>query len=162
MQEGLPKTKICPLDLGNKERQLQNSDLIMTYIIVGVGFAIATFIFIIEFLSAYFANTKPLKLEREKEKNNKMYHSNKIHNRKDYYGFDKVYNQRKFMEGDHSFNFATPPPYHTLFSPPFTYSSNGSKQIINGREYWVVKSIQGETILVPIRTPSALIFQYTD
>lgn len=49
-----------------------------------------------------------------------------------------------------------PPPYHTLFNP-----EHRQHKIINGRDYWVIKSKQGEINLVPMRTPSALLFQST-
>lgn len=50
-----------------------------------------------------------------------------------------------------------PPPYHTLFGAP----EKSKKKKINGRDYWVMHSDSGESNLVPIRTPSALLFQYT-
>lgn len=46
--EGLPNTEICPLDLGSNERQLRNSDLLMTYWIMGGGFCTAGVIFFTE------------------------------------------------------------------------------------------------------------------
>lgn len=42
----LPSTKICPLDLQSKDRQLRNSDLMMTYMIMVTGLAAAIAIFI--------------------------------------------------------------------------------------------------------------------
>lgn len=49
----LPSTKICPLDLQSKDRQLRNSDLIMTYMIMIVGLCAASAIFIGE-VGLYF------------------------------------------------------------------------------------------------------------
>uniref|UniRef100_A0A8D9BDS8 Uncharacterized protein n=2 Tax=Cacopsylla melanoneura TaxID=428564 RepID=A0A8D9BDS8_9HEMI len=40
----LPEAVICPLDLGSKERQLRNPDLITTYIVVVSGFTVACFV----------------------------------------------------------------------------------------------------------------------
>lgn len=42
----LPSTKICPLDLQSKDRQLRNSDLMMTYFIMVTGLAAAIAVFI--------------------------------------------------------------------------------------------------------------------
>lgn len=50
LRDGLPNTQICPLNLGSKERQLRNSDLILTYKIVGCGFGVSALIFISEMI----------------------------------------------------------------------------------------------------------------
>lgn len=42
----LPSTKICPLDLQSKDRQLRNSDLVMTYLIMVTGLCAAAAVFI--------------------------------------------------------------------------------------------------------------------
>lgn len=42
----LPSTKICPLDLQSKDRQLLNSDLYMTYMIMVTGLSAAVAVFI--------------------------------------------------------------------------------------------------------------------
>lgn len=71
-------------------------------------------------------------------------------------------------------NLATqspPPPYATLYNrfnkndSNVTHLDSSSKEnetrkTINGREYMVVKNSNG-TQLIPIRAPSAAIFQYT-
>lgn len=41
LTKDLPEAAICPLDLGSKERQLRNPDLVTTYIVVVCGFAVA-------------------------------------------------------------------------------------------------------------------------
>lgn len=70
--------------------------------------------------------------------------------------------------------YITPPPaYGSLFKQSLAGSSNMSniapkhqhphnQQNINGRDYYVVKTVQGDTRLIPIRTPSAFLFQYTN
>jgi len=47
----LPEAVICPLNLGNKERQLRNSDLYTTYAVVVCGFSMAAAVFTLELLS---------------------------------------------------------------------------------------------------------------
>ncbi|KAI5703341.1 hypothetical protein M8J75_010628 [Diaphorina citri] len=44
LTKDLPEAVICPLDLGSKERQLSNPDLITTYIVVVSGFTAACFV----------------------------------------------------------------------------------------------------------------------
>lgn len=48
VQEMLPDATICPLNLGSKERQLRNSDLWTTYIVVVSGFSTALTVFLAE------------------------------------------------------------------------------------------------------------------
>lgn len=69
-------------------------------------------------------------------------------------------------------NVTPPPSYATLFnrsrnkvwtSDSLTKSvdsSGGVQQYINGRNYMVFKNEEGEPRLVPLRTPSAALFQY--
>ena len=67
-----------------------------------------------------------------------------------------------------------PPPYATLFNQSKNIwtthdlpKSKGSVQMqdnqkyINGRNYIVVKGQNGEDRLIPLRTPSAALFQYS-
>lgn len=160
LQEGLPNTQICPLDLGNKEKQLQNSDLAMTYLIVGIGFGVSAIIFTIELViqsCSKDSQTKKKILQKE------FQHA--FQNSDDYL----AKNRKKFNpwadyddDDDTIPHFPPPPPYHSLFKPPFVESSTGNKEYINGREYWVVKSRGGGTRLVPVRAPSAILYQYTN
>lgn len=67
-------------------------------------------------------------------------------------------------------NVTPPPAYATLFNrskiftteeyiKPFD-TETGVKKVINGRQYMVYRNSDGEPRLVPIRTPSAALFQY--
>lgn len=115
----------------------------MTYIIVGVGFILATIIFIVEVFMNHYGSKKDKRtfLEKQKEKFNNNYE-----------GYGRYNN---FMS-------QPPPPYSSLFRPPFYNNSDRVKKLINGREYWVIKSKLGETTLIPLRSPSAFIYQYTN
>lgn len=142
LREGLPDTQICPLDLGSKERQLQNSDLIMTYYIVIGGFIVSTIAFLCELLC-----TK----------------CNGRHKSNDQRGPDVLFVTNMNSKGNKlndNYLFPPPPPYHTIFKPPFPNSEDTRIKTVNGRDYWVVKTIDGNSKLVPIRTPSAFLFQY--
>lgn len=68
-------------------------------------------------------------------------------------------------------NVTPPPAYASLFTRSRnkiwttdklskTPDSAGVKQIINGRDYMVFKNEDGESRLIPLRTPSAALFQY--
>lgn len=71
-----------------------------------------------------------------------------------------------------------PPPYGTIFNKNrhfagtdalyglkkdsiMTSRDNGNAQIINGRDYFVLKEKDGGSRLVPLRVPSAALFQYS-
>lgn len=81
--------------------------------------------------------------------------------------------RRKFNR--HTASVTPPPSYATLFNrnrsnnkvwttdsfahTP-TQNGGGVQQLINGRNYMVFKTNQGETRLIPVRTPSAALFEY--
>lgn len=138
LREGLPDTQICPLDLGSKERQLQNTDLIMTYYIVVGGFIVSTIAFLMEVLCT--------KCNGE-IKSSKQPHADSL-----FTVAEKKVDENRL--------FPPPPPYHALFKPPFPQSENATTKKVNGRDYWVIKSVDGSTRLIPIRAPSAFLFQY--
>lgn len=61
--------------------------------------------------------------------------------------------------------FSPPPPYGAIFvngkAKNFDESNGqGQMKTINGRNYTVVKDTNGSSQLVPMRTPSAALFQY--
>lgn len=74
----------------------------------------------------------------------------------------------------HSISVTPPPSYATLFNRSrnnkvwttdnfaHTPAEHGApvQQLINGRNYMVFKTNQGETRLIPMRTPSAALFEY--
>lgn len=78
----------------------------------------------------------------------------------------------------HSISVTPPPSYATLFNRSRNNNNNNKvwstdsfahipaehgapvQQLINGRNYMVFKTKQGETRLIPMRTPSAALFEY--
>ncbi|XP_066906337.1 glutamate receptor ionotropic, delta-2 isoform X1 [Halyomorpha halys] len=126
LNEDLPDTTICPLNLGNKERKLRNTDLFTTYIVVLAGFSGALIVFCIELLWTYCAtrsfNSKSNKLQRLKNNYNK---------------------------------FVIPSEFEKNAAIP-----NQVQTKINGREYFMITAKEGDKRLIPLRTPSALLFQY--
>lgn len=174
LRERLPDTEICPLDLKSSERQLRNADLFMTYVIVGAGFIVAAVCFAVE-MGMHYLGGKDITAEHQHKELVKPpgLRSSKHIKEKQLF----VVRQKKFVDDDMLGDgkktrvkflkdmedmFPPPPPYHALFNPPFAHSPNGRKMQINGREYWVVSSVYGDTRYIPVRTPSALLFQYTD
>lgn len=131
LRDQLPETQICPLNLGSKERQLRNSDLSLTYMIVGTGYAIAASIFLMEGAMGHF---------RKKKQDSRF-----------------VGKEDQDIVKAQKLGHTQPPPYDTLFNV-----EKRQKKRINGRDYWVVESKAGELNLVPMRTPSALLFHYTN
>lgn len=77
----------------------------------------------------------------------------------------KNLNNVKQLKKHHS-NVTPPPAYATLFhrNKIFTINSQatnvGKTQVINGRDYMVFQNEDGSTRLIPMRTPSATLFQY--
>ncbi|XP_031331816.1 glutamate receptor ionotropic, delta-2 isoform X3 [Photinus pyralis] len=53
MQEHLPKASICPLNLKSIERQLRNTDFLLTYYIISCGFGSSLLSFLVESLIGY-------------------------------------------------------------------------------------------------------------
>ena len=141
----LPTVRYCPLNLKSTERRLRNADLRMTYIVVAVGFTIATATFFGEMIYRIF----------------------QLRN-----GFScgkccgKLCCRTKIKSAELPiFSVKDPRP---LFLKQKAWPVDGNlynrrlveKHFINGRDYWVIKEKDGDQRLVPIRTPSALLFQY--
>lgn len=130
----LSGTEICPLNLGSKERQLRNSDLSMTYKVVLIGFSVAIIAFVGEVI----------------------YRCKKKHDK----------NKRTPINSELPTYAMNPPLDFMKRSPPPLYQNIGTvqdfakKQIINGRDYYIITEQDGDKRLVPIRTPSAFLFQY--
>lgn len=86
---------------------------------------------------------------------------------------DKSYGrEQKSTTTQNVTTISPPPPYGTLFNRnrfnshnsdqfPIEKSQDASRRIINGRDYMVIKEQHGGSRLIPIRTPSAALFQYS-
>lgn len=60
----------------------------------------------------------------------------------------------------HHYDDSRPPPYDTLFgNSAYTLSEGTQRKVINGREYLVV-DFHGGSRLIPVRTPSALLYKF--
>lgn len=135
----LPSTKICPLDLQSKDRQLRNSDLMMTYLIMVTGLAAAISIFIGEITYKRYLKKKLVHGESTKPREiNKK--------------------QRNKITRTH-YDDSRPPPYDSLFGKTKYKFNDYEKRIVNGREYYIVHNTMGDTRLIPVRTPSAFLYR---
>ncbi|CAB3228669.1 unnamed protein product [Arctia plantaginis] len=131
----LPSTKICPLDLQSKDRKLRNSDLIMTYMVMGVGSGVALAVFAAEMLFKRYISVKI----RKGKKGKKTSKSSKT----------------AWTHDD-----TRPPPYDSLFGKKSKINfENTRPQIINGREYYVIESGNGDKKLIPVRAPSSFLYR---
>lgn len=146
--EFLPDAEICPLNLGSTERKLRNTDLILTYVIVGAGLAIATTVFLSEIGWRIFVRSKSNMNFQRTETSKPIYR-----------GQDKT----KYVKRQNLETITPPPDYQSLFKPPLYYDPrHAHRKKINGRDYWVLNGDKSFPGLVPLRAPSALLFQYTN
>lgn len=154
----VPSAEICPLNLGGTERQLRITDLIMTYYIMAVGFGSGLVIFFTELLFK-IKNASSIKQD------DWQIHPGKK-NKNDW-------NKGKTNFGN-DYNLTPPPPYTSIYSgnnpsgdnnpanqPNYSNQLHGVKRLINGRDYLVFKNKNGDSQLIPVRAPSATLFQYS-
>ncbi|XP_055613759.1 ionotropic receptor 93a [Uranotaenia lowii] len=155
--ENLPKAEICPQNLGSTERQLKNRDLAMTYMVMMTGFATAIAVFLSEM---FFRLLNERKMRKEMQSN---------------IGSDASSPREKLSfvkaAAGGGYGDSPPPPYAEIFSRHASGASmfgkqietdGASRQMINGRDYMVVKEKNGiGSQLIPVRAPSAVLFQYT-
>ncbi|EDV96616.1 glutamate receptor ionotropic, delta-1 [Drosophila grimshawi] len=179
----LPSAEICPQDLGSTERQLRNGDLMMTYYIMLTGFATALAVFTTEVLFRY--------INGRREANKWARHGiGRTPNGQSVKPSRWLRGLRHLQSGGdkqllgkstHGENVTPPPPYQSIFN----YHAGGEQQqlrygkrhglvlggngqqgtgvrrLINGRDYIVFRNSNGQSQLVPTRSPSAALFQYT-
>ncbi|XP_076240309.1 ionotropic receptor 76b [Calliopsis andreniformis] len=141
--EDLPLAEICPVDLRSTERQLRNTDLLLTYKVVVAGYTIATVIFLIEIILAFVLR------RRKKRKEN-------------------THSLKKKLQNDSIKNSPSQKQLNLLkeSSPPIYQNTENilmqrRQQLINGKNYYVVTDKDGDQRFIPIRAPSAFLFQYT-
>ncbi|XP_029037406.2 glutamate receptor ionotropic, delta-1 isoform X2 [Osmia bicornis bicornis] len=140
-EEDLPLAEICPVDLRSSERQLQNTDLLLTYEVVVAGYAIATIIFLFEIICACISC---------RVKNRKVKHRSRVPKEK-----SQNHSSKNLSIEKRSNSPVNNPGAENLMI-------QGKQQFFNGRNYYVITDQDGDRRLIPIRTPSAFLFQYVD
>ncbi|XP_033149329.1 LOW QUALITY PROTEIN: glutamate receptor ionotropic, kainate 2 [Drosophila busckii] len=175
----LPSADICPQDLGGTERQLRNGDLMMTYYIMLAGFATAFVVFTTELLFRYInGRHEANKWSRHgigRATNGRSFKPSR---------WLRALGHIKGGEGQllgtstHANHVTPPPPYQSIFNQgggehlqrwrrnpglvlPDEKNGAGVRRLINGRDYMVFRNADGHSQLVPIRSPSAALFQFT-
>lgn len=153
----LPIAQICPLDLRSTERQLSFNDLSLTFKVVIVGYAIAIIVFILELAIKWTANSYKRRKKtgrwcnrtfcKWKRRSKDSVIPQLVYTTKNQL-FDKRINLQKMNTRLSHLNIP-----HDI--------AQGKKHCINGRDYYIVQDRYGDQRLIPIRTPSAFLFQYT-
>ncbi|KAL6257038.1 hypothetical protein P5V15_011973 [Pogonomyrmex californicus] len=152
--KNLPLAQMCPLDLRSSERRLSFSNLSLTFEVIVGGYTIAIMVFILEITIRHMANSYKRRKKtgrwscckwkrRSKESVIPQLVYTKSH------PLNKQANLQKI-------NLQSPYPRNVLYD-----IAQRKKHCINGRDYYVVMDRYGDQRLIPIRTPSAFLFQYT-
>lgn len=217
--KNLPNAEICPQNLAGTERQLRNTDLMMTYYIMFAGFATAMVVFFTELIFRY--------LNQRHENNKWARHgigrtTNGLSVRAPRWlrQLETDSDKQRLTASPSSSTITPPPPYQSIFSSNHHHQhqdetghmskenslhrwrragqigvgvggvgsnfgslaagagsgagvllgngqlqgasgAGGVRRLINGRDYMVFRNPNGQSQLVPVRAPSAALFQYT-
>ncbi|KAG8224974.1 hypothetical protein J437_LFUL018414 [Ladona fulva] len=159
IQHDLPQSEICPLDLGNKDRQLRNSDLTTTYQAVGIGLIVAAIAFIVEQLINFW---KKWKNGKSKNKLFRQKMRPAIINILSVYPWfnskwaisQNISTEKKFKQSRNGESYNMNLRNTNIMCDEM----EGRLSIYNGREYIRVGGDGRATRLIPIRTPSAVLF----
>nr|XP_050848408.1 glutamate receptor ionotropic, delta-2 isoform X1 [Vespula vulgaris] len=163
-ERDLPLANICPVDLQSMERQLGNTDLFLTYKVIIAGYIIAMIVFIIEFIIKYINScTKNKKSAKQLPKVAKQIIKYKENSEQSSWRsrlpLYATTNNNHWRDNNVSVNKRSPPPLYQYNVGNTSFM--GKRHNINGRNYYVVVDRSGGQRLIPIRTPSAFLFQYT-
>ncbi|KAG5321329.1 GRIK2 protein, partial [Acromyrmex heyeri] len=150
--KNLPIAQVCPLDLRSSERRLSIADLSLTFKVVLAGYMIAMIIFVLEILINWLVKSykRRKKIGRWTDRTFSCKWKRKSN--------DSLIPQLVYITKNQLFDKRN-------IQPPFSNISydivQGKKYCINGRDYYIVFDRYGDRRLIPIRTPSAFLFQYT-
>ncbi|XP_064544875.1 glutamate receptor 2 [Drosophila montana] len=181
----LPSAEICPQDLGSTERQLRNGDLMMTYYIMLTGFATSMAVFTTELLFRYI-NGRHEANKWARHGIGRTPNGQSVKPSRWLRGLRRLHSGDKQLLGTstHAQNVTPPPPYQSIFNHGGEHLNGGQqrwrqagkehglilggnhnvagvRRLINGRDYMVFRNPNGTSQLVPVRSPSAALFQYT-
>ncbi|KAK1129910.1 hypothetical protein K0M31_019610 [Melipona bicolor] len=144
-KEDLPLAEICPVDLRSSERQLRNTDLLLTYKVVVAGYTIAAIIFLFELIYAFIS----YRMQNSKRRACLSCCAPKAK--------AQNFSNNNFPAQNCLMLKRSPP---AIYQYPDNVLMQRKQQLINGRSYYVVTNPYGDRKLIPIRTPSAFLFQY--
>ncbi|XP_071568283.1 glutamate receptor ionotropic, delta-1 isoform X1 [Temnothorax nylanderi] len=158
--KNLPIAQICPLDLRSSERRLSLTGLSLTFKVAIAGYIIAILVFLFEMTTKWTANSYKGRKKtggrwcdrtfccKWKRRSKESVIPRLVYTTKNQL-FDRRINLEKINRR---------PPYPNV---PLNDVTQGKKHCINGRDYYIVMDRYGDQRLIPIRTPSAFLFQYT-
>lgn len=169
--ENLPNAEICPQNLLTTERQLRNGDLLMTYQIMIAGFCTGGVVFFTEVghNSRFYITITNELLIRFFFSQILFKYLMRWQQRTNIQPFKKKQKNNSNISSNNMLSSSPPPPYATLFNQSrnnniwttHNLPKSEVQKYINGRNYIVVKGQHGEERLIPMRTPSAALFQYS-
>lgn len=185
LNENLTSAGICPQNLGGTERQLRNSDLSMTYWIMLAGFCTSVVIFFTEVTAPAIFHLRRLAQLANPISPICCFFAQiifKFLNARFLNGNRRMTvtmpRNAKKPKRQAAPSISPPPAYATLFNRNKVWTTaeymntinataidlrdGGRQEMINGRSYMVFRNNEtGEPKLVPLRTPSAALFQYS-
>lgn len=141
----LPEATICPLNLGSKERNLRLMDLSVTYSIVLGGLVMAIAILIGEIMYVRYYNKTKTQEDVAKIPQDK--------------NVSKPQPLRGNWTTDRESSRKKDDDVPTIKLSPVS-PMNAKIKNVNGREYYVVEVDKNNVRLIPIRSPSAIMFQH--
>ncbi|XP_054732870.1 glutamate receptor ionotropic, delta-1 [Anastrepha obliqua] len=195
----LPNAEICPQNLAGTERQLRNTDLMMTYYIMFAGFVTAVVVFFTEILFRYL-NSRRETSKWARHGIGRTTNGLAVHMPRWLRQLEIDTDKKRLTASSSESTITPPPPYQSIFSNnhrhkhhpdashlgkdgvlnpwrhhehfggggflgnyqmPGGGNAGGVRRLINGRDYMVFRNPNGQSQLVPVRAPSAALFQYT-
>ncbi|XP_071445524.1 glutamate receptor ionotropic, kainate 2 [Hetaerina americana] len=166
MNSDLPHSEICPLNLGNKDRQLRNADLLTTYKAVAIGLSVAAIAFAGEQALRLCLKWKRIKSKRlfmDKMKKRAHFESISFNSwfiRKWMRGAKDKKQLKSNKVGRNELGGTVSKRRGALQDHE---NSIGTMTVHNGREYLRVHEDTlggvGITKLIPVRAPSAVLFE---
>ncbi|XP_076763558.1 ionotropic receptor 76b [Xylocopa sonorina] len=147
--EDLPLAEICPINLRSSERQLRNSDLLLTYKVVLIGYTIATIIFLFEIIYAFISYR--VKKNEIRRCNCPLCYAKE---KKSTYPISDNISKKYCM------NVLKKNPSLISLHSQYMLPQRNQQSIINGKSYSVVVHRDEDRELIPVRTPSTFLFQY--
>jgi len=154
----LPRAEVCPLDLRSTERQLSFNDLSLTFKVVVVGYVIALLVFFGEIMIRSTINSYKRRKDTGKWCDSTLFCYKRKRKTKESLTQQLVFMKNPLFNKQTNLQKASPRALYQ--SIPYGFAQE-KKQYINGRDYYVVMDRYGDPRLIPIRTPSAFLFQYT-
>lgn len=156
------RAEICPQNLNSLERQLKLNDLLTTYLTMLVGFSSGLVVFISEIIMRFFNKRKARLVREEPSDRARRIQVQPKNTRPSRQAFNQASTSKKTVSPPPEYNEAIRTLSSLQQASTSTSRESGnveSYRTFNGRNYAVVKT-EGGTQLVPVRQPSAAIFQY--